>query len=299
MTLEQILIGGLALLVIVLACALVAERRRRKRLRVRLQSARSDLLKAIEARRRLGTLEARRVLDEAGREARLPLRFTSQYGEDGFLFELFARRLSGVYVEVGAYDGVTLSVTYPFEALGWTGVLVEPLPERCAECRDNRPHSRVVHAALSRAGSEGTVAFTAVEGSEHSDTLSYLGASDRHLQQVRAEGARARSEPTQVPLSTMDAVLEEHEGPIDFVVIDVEGGELDLLDGFDLDRFRPRVLVIEDKALGRDDALVRATSPHGYVDAGWVGINRILVLGTEADLVERARELASAHPVGP
>src|SRR2546430_9729205 len=83
----------------------------------------------------------------------------SQTGEDALLWDLLGDRESGFFVEAGAYDGYTFSVSYLFEAAGWTGVLVEPLGDRAAECTERRPASRVVNAAVSRPGSAATGAF--------------------------------------------------------------------------------------------------------------------------------------------
>src|SRR4051794_22727762 len=50
----------------------------------------------------------------------------SQNGEDALLWDLLGDREHGFFVEAGAYDGYTFSVSYLFEGAGWSGVLVEP-----------------------------------------------------------------------------------------------------------------------------------------------------------------------------
>src|ERR1700722_4426554 len=54
----------------------------------------------------------------------------SQFGQDKFVFERFFKdsREPGVFVEIGAYDGVTFSNTLLFEELGWRGICIEPMP---------------------------------------------------------------------------------------------------------------------------------------------------------------------------
>src|SRR5436189_990207 len=76
----------------------------------------------------------------------------SQTGEDALLWDLVGDRKRGFFVEAGAYDGYTFSVSYLFECTGWSGVLVEPIQERAADCERRRPGSRVVAAALSAPG---------------------------------------------------------------------------------------------------------------------------------------------------
>ena len=68
-----------------------------------------------------------------------PGQFTAQDGEDVLLAELFGYKTDGFFIEIGAYDGLYLSNSYFFEQLGWRGLLVEPLPEKAAACRRNRP----------------------------------------------------------------------------------------------------------------------------------------------------------------
>ncbi|HYE01637.1 MAG TPA: FkbM family methyltransferase [Phycisphaerales bacterium] len=223
-----------------------------------------------------------------------PVEFTSESGEDALLWDLFEERRTGFYVEVGAFDGYTLSVTYPFEAMGWTGVLVEALPERAEACRARRPRSMVVHAALGPRGSQGRASFTVVGADETDEMLSFLSTSAVHARNLERRGDRRQT--VTVPLTTMDRVLDDAgvaPGTIDFVVIDVEGGELGLLRGFDLERFRPRVLCIEDLARGRDGSVRAHVEARGYEHAGVTGRNDLYVRADEPALLARARRLTA------
>lgn len=279
----------------VAACAVLAVQQRRLRRRVRQAEG-----AAKAARRRVRALAAvhaeqtaHEALRRAGRAPRLPLRFTSGSGEDLFLFHLFNGALEGRFIEVGAYDGVTHSVTYPFEAIGWRGVLVEPLPARAAQCAAARPHSRTVHAALGPAGSGGAATFTQVGGGHRAEKMSFLTTTPRHRKIMRDRGPLTS---VQVPLTSMDAVLADEEPGFDFAVIDVEGGEAALLRGFDLRRHRPRVLVVEDKSGGADPTVPQLVLPQGYAVAGRVSDNLIFIRADEAALLQRAADLVDLAP---
>ncbi|MFQ5495580.1 MAG: FkbM family methyltransferase [Phycisphaerae bacterium] len=182
--------------------------------------------------------------------------FKAQFGEDRVLWEVFRQRRDGFFVEIGAYDGVTLSNTYFLERMGWHGVLVEPIPELAQRAAAARPRSRVVQAACSRRGSRGTATFTVTQ---NVPVLSYLSADREHVDRCLREGAELVE--IEVPLTTVDEILKESRGRsgagggpwvpgegwrIDLVSIDTEGCELDVLDGMNLERFKPRVLVIEN-----------------------------------------------------
>lgn len=182
--------------------------------------------------------------------------FKAQFGEDRVLWHVFRHRRSGYFIEVGAYDGVTLSNTYFLEQMGWRGILVEAMRPMCERAAVARPRSRVVHGAVGKRGSCGTAKFTVAE---NVPVLSFLQADVEHVERCKREGARLVE--VEVPLLSLDDIIRHEregtaggDGPwqshhgwcIDVVSIDVEGGELDVLDGFSLERFKPRVLILEN-----------------------------------------------------
>jgi hypothetical protein len=198
---------------------------------------------------------------------------TAQFGEDRDLWRVFQGRRNGYFIEVGAYDGVTLSNTYLLEQMGWRGLLVEPIAPLARRARQTRPRSRVIAAAVSRRDKTGQAKFTITD---NVPVLSFLEADPEHVARCLREGARLVE--VTVPVRTLDEIMTEERrnpppsgGPwvpgrgwcIDLVSIDTEGCELDVLEGFDLDRFRPRVLVIEnDRPSGA--ALEPYLSRRGY-----------------------------------
>jgi FkbM family methyltransferase len=212
----------------------------------------------------------------------MPVEFRSQFGEDALLWDFFAGQLQGFFIEVGAFDGYKFSVSYAFESIGWDGLLIEAIPERHAQCVQRRPHSRVAHAALSCRGSSGTTEFT-VTDDFHGGMLSYLNPDPAHVEAPGLKSAPRRK--VQVPLTTMNDLLGDREGEIDFAVIDVEGGELLLLDGFDLEKYRPKLLLVEDNTIidrGGDPQLARLMEQSGYKEKARLEMNRLFV---RADLV--------------
>ena len=198
----------------------------------RLRAAIDDLHAQLVAARKESALLS------AG-TTRLPPLMPSQNGEDLWLWDFFGRKRDGFFVDAGAYDGVGFSNSYFFEAIGWSGVLVEAAPELHAECVAARPHSTVVHAAVGAAN--GSIAFTVVDGAQGVATLS---SATPDTERIAREGGSTRV--VDVPMRTLDDILRGVDRPIDFVSIDVEGAELDALRGFDLERFHPRILVIEE-----------------------------------------------------
>ena len=146
----------------------------------------------------------------------------------------FANR-RGYFVEVGANDPHARSQTWHLEQAGWTGVLIEPQPELAGKLRANRT-AKVYAVACSSPDNAGRTLPLHVAGP--------LSALNRERM---APGA-APEQVIQVPVRTLDSILEEagtHPG-FDFLSIDVEGHEIEVLRGFDLARWRPRLILLED-----------------------------------------------------
>lgn len=141
--------------------------------------------------------------------------------QDIFVAEFFGGKRGGYFVDVGAYDGVHLSNTYQLEkVLGWTGICVEPLEHAFRGLKHVRSCVCVQAAAYS---SEGVIEFCS------SDVLSGIQRHiDRHQEALSAPRVKVRTR-------TLESILCEHKAPaaIDYLSIDTEGSELEVLRGID------------------------------------------------------------------
>lgn len=288
-----------------IAVGVVALRRAdRVKKRVRVLTERAERLEAQLDRsaRAAAVAGAEAALLRAGRESRLPLACPSQFGEDAFLFDLFERRLEGYFIEVGAYDGFSLSPTYFLEACGWSGLLVEPIPERFEQCRARRPHARVVNAAVGKRGASGTVALSvarspAAGAAEDDVTDMASSVSIGEGQQAFISRRGGAISTITVPLTSLGALLGDAHRRVDVAVIDVEGLEIDVLDGLELERTRPRVLLVEVLAEGGDERLAAFLGGAGYGLVTRLGHNEVWVRRDEATLLRRAQILAGGPGV--
>ncbi|MBY0311773.1 MAG: FkbM family methyltransferase [Phycisphaerales bacterium] len=238
-------------------------------------------------RQRIYAVDARLRLMDEGKTPRFRIEFRSQFGEDLWAYDLFAGQSSGFYIEVGAFDGYNLSVTYALEAMGWNGLLIEALPERYEKCKLRRPNSRVVHSALGKKNASGTVDFVNVSD-QYGGMLSFIDAKTEHAKQI--EQSKFQTTKLTVPITSMDELLKDHKGPIDLAVIDVEGAELDVLDGFDLYKHKPRALILEENTGGRDQRLMNYMKTKPYVFAGYHGVNQFWVRTDEEKLLNNLRK---------
>jgi len=203
------------------------------------------------------------------------IKYYSQSGEDCLLWQFFGERKSGFYVDVGAFDGVLFSNTLSFEEQGWSGICVEPLATFYNLCRQARPNSTCLNLACVADKNVQTVRLYTERLGLFSGTQGHRVADVQSAYQVQGLSFTGFDQ-TVVPALTLDAILYEYAVPgqeIDFVSIDVEGTELDVLRGFDLARFCPRVVVVEansDRAEGRITAHM---SGFGFLRAGRLGVN--------------------------
>lgn len=157
----------------------------------------------------------------------------------------------GRYVDVGANDPRLFSVTRGFYDQGWRGITVEPVPAFAEAQRRERPEDTLVEAAITD-GAVGTVTLHLIADTGLSTLVDDVSARQA------ADGFT--SEDVTVAARRLDDVLDEagwQGTDIHFMVVDVEGAELQALRSVDLTRWKPWVLVIESTA-------PRSTEPtHG------------------------------------
>lgn len=181
--------------------------------------------------------------------------------EQRLIAEFFKGR-RGYFVEVGANEPRLRSQTFHLEQAGWTGLLVEPQPELAERLRNERA-ARVFDCACSSPENFGQSLPFFVAG-----PLSSLDRSGM------APGA-APERTIMVPIRTLDDILVEAGAPqkFEFLSIDVEGHEVEVLRGFTFERWRPQLILLEDHVpdLSRHRYLRRAGYKivRRYENNGW------------------------------
>jgi FkbM family methyltransferase len=182
---------------------------------------------------------------------------------------------------VGANDGETGSNTYYFEQQGWRCLLIEADPELAEMCRVTRPRSTTVNCAIVPPGSPPTVTFSVVRGARG---LSSLQLDPRTLRRIGIDTSGDAVTEIAVVARTLDDVLAEQAPPqIDFMTIDVEGHEWGVLQGFDIARWRPRVLIIERNRHFPEARIMRYLRDAGYAYRRTTGVNDWFYAATAAE----------------
>jgi FkbM family methyltransferase len=164
----------------------------------------------------------------------------SQVFQDAFVQWALHGKRQGFFCDFGATNGVFLSNSYALETeFGWTGICAEPAKSWHEDLRRNRPDSKIeTRCVWSRSGENLTFSEST---SRELSTLTQFEAADSHAR--RRRGAKKYN----VETISLNDMLEQHEAPADFdyLSMDTEGSELDILKSFDLKRWRPAVLTIE------------------------------------------------------
>lgn len=169
----------------------------------------------------------------------------SQAGQDEWVHSIVGD--SGYFVDVGAHDGVVHSNTYALEQLGWTGLCIEPQEGPWRELASRR--------SVANGGRSACVIGAA---SDHAGSGWIAG--DHLLLDVAGD----------VPVFRLDWLLPNFAVPpaIDYLSIDVEGHELQVLAGMDFDRWHVRCITIEHNLYsdgpGRKNAIFGVLTGHGF-----------------------------------
>lgn len=155
--------------------------------------------------------------------------FYGQCGEDDYIYNTyFKNKRNGIFLELGALDGVTYSNTKFFEdTLGWSGVLIEPLPQQYERCRLTRPRSLVYNCIVSTSPDplEFYVNGAVSSVKDHTSPHHFAGWH----KPVEAKLCT-------IPSRRLDDILHEASIPrIDFWSLDVEGSEYEVLKTMDWD----------------------------------------------------------------
>src|SRR5438270_1827793 len=166
-----------------------------------------------------------------------PLSYAQRF-EDFHLWRCFDGVQQGFYVDIGAGHPVYDNVSFAFYLAGWRGVTVEPNPALAELGRAVRPRDHLFDGLCGAACGAATL-YLQHEFHGLSTTIA------EHAETAEKETGRS-AETLTLPVTTLAALCEQHAPKnFEFLKVDVEGAEADVLRGADFSQHRPKVIVVE------------------------------------------------------
>ena len=162
----------------------------------------------------------------------------SQHGEDQYLLNRFTHS-SGFYVDIGASHPFRISNTFMLYHRGWEGLTVEPIPWLGKLHRRWRSRDILVEKAIGLHNAESTY---------YEMMPSVLSTLDEDVADALVSSGRAEVfRETEIDVITINELFEDYVGDrkVDFLSIDIEGLDVEVIQGLDFVRFRPEVISIE------------------------------------------------------
>lgn len=228
----------------------------------------SDFLKTERSRRRGEAL--RQIHAISNMLSPTPL-FFSQAGQDRVIDRLLGGKRDGVFVDVGGYDGVTGSNTLFFEVFrNWTGILIEPSPTQLELAKAARKCPCLGFAVAGKSDKaqfmEVTSGYTQMSGFVNSyatDLLAKVRANPQHKEVIH-----------NLPRKKLQTILNKQKlKKIDYLSLDVEGGEMDILTNFPFEKYDIDLFSIENNTQSSD--IPQLMKSKGYDLVEFIGVDDI------------------------
>jgi FkbM family methyltransferase len=151
----------------------------------------------------------------------------------------FGQKTDGTFVEIGAYNGYEWSNTWGLMQLGWIGVEIEPNP--------------IMFQQLVNNCSSNIICYNYAVGKNSTCKLHLSGAiSTTSEEQVNiyteCDWFTGHEQIIEVPMITLEQILDDAgivKGEFDVLVVDTEGTELEVLETFDIEKWKPKLCLIE------------------------------------------------------
>ncbi len=203
--------------------------------------------------------------------------------EDYQLSIAFAGQETGFYIDIGGGHPVADNVSLWFYERGWQGIVVEPQAKLAALYARVRPRDICAETLI---------------GAENRDVEFHVfdkfhGLSSIHRTVAeKAENLGEAARVVTLPMLTLAELCDQHQvGGVDFLKVDVEGAEIDVLKGNDWARFRPKVIVLEAIAPGTGLPAWDVFEPYllaqGYEFALFDELNRFYVAKEHPEILAR------------
>ena len=184
----------------------------------------------------------------------------SQINQDLFVLKELEYKKNGFFVEFGATNGLDLSNSFLLESeFSWKGILAEPGRVWINDLRKNRPNAKIEERLVWK-DSNSKLLFKETTMAEFS-TIDLLSNRDVH------RGHRENGGKYMVETISLNDLLSKHDAPliIDYLSIDTEGSEYEILSRLDFEKYSFRVITCEHNYSKQRNQIYKLLSKHGYI----------------------------------
>lgn len=204
----------------------------------------------------------------------------SQVGEDLLIAFFLQKEKEVSYIDIGCLWPTRLSNSYFFYKRGGQGLCVDPNPDIAAEYKATRPRDTFVNLGVGAA--PGSLTYHRFQNPVFNTFLPDRAAA---LEATGRPGRRSIGS-VKVPVSPLSLIMLELDWRnrfgerVDFLSLDVEGLEHDVLSSMDFSYVRPRLIVMETVVTERvpeNNICVTLLRQHGYQLCGWTGHDAFLI----------------------
>ena len=188
------------------------------------------------------------------KDSRLLIESKSETGQDFFALSASNFKQGGTFIEFGAYDGINFSNTYLLEKkFDWSGVLIDPIPSHFESIKRNR-NSKSIQAAIT---------------SDKQNFVNILELPASNLSKL-TERRSIFNKIHKVKAFTLAEVLDKYfpEKKLDFLSIDTEGNDLDILESLDLNNYEINAICVEHNNRIGSKKIINHMIKNGY-DLAW------------------------------
>lgn len=217
--------------------------------------------------------------------------YYSQAGEDAILSKTFSYLLpvkNGFYVDIGSYHPFRHSNTYLLHKAGWKGVNIDPRPGSKALFDRHRPNDINIEAGIG--GANGSMTYYMLADSSTMNTFSKdnlvrLGIFDQVKQTV------------EIPVFTFASLLEQYPAIkcIDYLNIDAEGFEMEILNGLNGDTVMPKLITIEQNDVLTFQDVLQSPVAKFLENLGYTAYAKNLLLGNVSTIFYIRNEFLPVH----
>lgn len=169
------------------------------------------------------------------------LKSYSQEGEDMILRRIFENKQNGFYIDVGAHHPKRFSNTYFFYKKGWRGINIDAMPESMQAFNKARPRDiNIEHPISDQQQTLTYYAFNEPALNGFSKSL-----SDSRNGMANYKVIYTKKMETKTLDSVLEAYLPNEINEIDFLTIDVEGLDFQVLKSINLAKYQPKIILVE------------------------------------------------------